>query len=60
MIMIDFDNNFPWPYFLFNKGVAIINTDDEVDGGSEDEGFMLGDVEIEMEGIFVGGIEAEG
>ena len=57
--MIDLHNNFSRPYFLFNEGVTIIDTDDEVDGGSEDEGFVFGDVEIKMEGIFVGGIEAE-
>ena len=58
--MVNFDNNLAGPYFFLDEGVAVVNTDDEVDRGPKNEGLMLCDVEVKEEGILGSGVEAEG
>ena len=60
VVVVDFDDNFPGPYFFLNEGIAVVDADDEVDGGSENERFVFGDVEVKKEGVLGGGVEAEG
>lgn len=59
MILADFGDNFPGPNLLINELLAVVDADDEVEGGPKDDGLLLCDIEIEEERILIVGIEAE-
>lgn len=59
MVLAYFSDNLSGPYFLINKLIPIINTNNEVNRSSEKQGFVFSDIEVEEKGVFIIWIQTE-
>ena len=60
MVLTNLGNNLSGPNLLINKLLPIIDTDNKIDRSPENNGFLLGDIQVKVERILIVRIQTKG
>lgn len=60
MVLTNLGNNLSGPNLLINKLLPIIDTDNKIDGSPENNGFLLGDIQVKVKRILIVRIQTKG
>jgi hypothetical protein len=60
MVLTNLGNDLSGPDLLINKLLPIIDTNNKIDGSPKNDRFLLGDIQVEVERIFIVRIQTKG
>lgn len=60
MVLTNLGNDLSGPDLLINKLLPIIDTYNKIDGSPENNGFLLGDIQVKVERILIVRIQTKG